>query len=312
MRKIPIALIIAAIFTAAVTVYITYTVNTGAPPVWSSAASGTINLVTPQTYFIYGTEYNRIADGISLATVAQLGSHLASISVNNTAYIPWIIVSESKFSGYVGSQAANTYDNIVYSVPMLLAMAYNESQISSMYGTNVTCVTINGTSVTLAVSPKAAPGYIALGWLLKGTQYGVTYGLEVEYVYTGKVVTANGFTWYLYLAAPFANAATGKISISNFGCTGSTPSVGGANEFTSVTTSGYTPEIVVTGTVGWTQAFTQVANVTASTTAVSVPAGSGTTIYGPGSNPMVLGVALPMEAYAFPVKNGPVQIAYSP
>ena len=312
MRKIPIAIIIAAIFTAAVTVYITYTVNTGTPPVWTSATNGTINLVTAQTYFIYGTEYNRVADGISLATVSQLGSHLASIAVNNTADIPWIIVSESKFSGYVGSLAANTYDNIVYSVPMLLAMAYNESQISSMYGTNTICVTINGTSVTLQVNPSGAPGYIALGWLLKGTQYGVTYGLEVEYVYVGKVVTANGFTWYLYLAAPFANAATGKISISNFGCTGSTPSVGGSNEFTSITTSGYTPQIVVTGTVGWTQSFTQVANVTSSTTAVSVPAGSGSSIYGPGSNPMVLGVALPMEAYAFPVENGPVQITYSP
>jgi hypothetical protein len=312
MRKIPIAIIIAAIFTAAVTVYITYTVNTGAPPIWTSATNGTINLVTPKTYFIYGTEFNRIADGISLATVSQLGSHLASIAVNNTADIPWIIVSESKFSGYVGSQAANTYDNIVYSVPMLLAMAYNESQISSMYGTDTICVTINGTPVTLQVNPSGAPGYIALGWLLKGTQFGVTYGLEVEYVYVGKVVTSNGFTWYLYLAAPFANAATGKISISNFGCTGSTPSVGGSNEFTSVTTSGYTPQIVVTGTVGWTQAFTQVANVTSSTTAVSVPAGSGSTIYGPGTNPMVLGVALPMEAYAFPVENGPVQIAYSP
>ncbi len=311
MRKIPIAIIIAAVFLTAVTVYITYTVNTGAPPVWSSASSGTINLVTPQTYFIYGTEYNRVVDGKSLATVTQLGSWLASVSVNNTAYIPWIIVSESKFSGYVGSSAAGTYDNIVYSVPMLLAMAYNESQISSMYGTNVTCVTINGTSVTLAVSPKAAPGYIALGWLLKGTQFGVTYGLEVEYSYIGKVTTSSGFTWYLYLAAPFANAPTGKITLSSFGC-GPTPSVGGSNEFTSVTTSGYTPQIVVTGTVGWTQAFTQVANVTASTTAVAMPAGAGSTIYGPGTNPMVLGVALPMEAYAFPVKNGPVQIAYSP
>jgi hypothetical protein len=302
----------AAVFLAAVVIYISYTVNTSAPPVWTSAANQTINLVTPQTYFIYGSEFNRVVDGKSLATATQLGSRLASIAVSNTAYIPWIIVSESKFSGYVGSSAANTYDNIVYSVPMLLAMAYNESQISSMYGTNTICVTINGTSVTLQVNPSGAPGYIALGWVLKGTQYGVTYGFEVEYSYIGKVVTANGFTWYLYLAAPIAGAATGKISITNFGCTGSTPSVGGSNEFTSITTSGYTPQIKVTGTVGWTQSFTQVANVTASTTAVSVPAGSASSIYGPGTNPMVLGVALPMEAYAFPVKNGPVQIAYSP
>jgi len=311
MRRIPIALMIAALFLTAVTIYVNYSVNTGAPPVWTSATNATINLVTPQTYFIYGTEFNRIVDGKSLATVSQLGSRVAAISVNNTADIPWFIVSESKFSGYVGSSAAGTYDNIVYSVPMVLAMAYNESQISSMYGTNTICVTINGTSVTLQVNPSGAPGYIALGWVLKGTQYGVTYGLEVEYYYIGKVTTASRFTWYLYLAAPMAGAATGKISLSSFGC-GSTPSVGGSNEFTSVTTSGYTPQIVVTGTVGWTQSFTQVANVTASTTAASVPAGSGSTIYGPGTNPMVLGVALPMEAYAFPVKNGPVQIAYSP
>jgi len=311
MRKIPIPLVLAAVFLAAVVIYITYTVNTNAPPIWTSAANGTINLVTPQTYFIYGTEFNRVVDGKSLATVSQLGSRVATIAVNNTSYIPWIIVSESKFSGYVGSSAAGTYDNIVYSLPMLLAMAYNESQLASMYGTNTICVTINGSSVTLAVNPTGAPGYIALGWVLRGTQYGKTYGLEVEYYYIGKVVTPNGFTWYLYLAAPIAGAPTGKISLSSFGC-GPTPSVGGANEFTSVTTSGYTPQIVVTGTVGWTQSFTQVANVTASTTAVAVPAGSASTIYGPGINPMVLGVALPMEAYAFPANNGPVKIAYSP
>ena len=312
MRKIPLPLIIAGVFLVAVAIYITYTVNTAAPPIWTSAASQTINLVTPQTYFVYGSEFNRVVDGKSLATVTQLGSRLASIAVNSTAYIPWFIVSESKFSGYVGSLAANTYDNIVYSLPMVLAMAYNESQLASMYGTNTICVTINGTSVTLQVNPTGAPGYIALGWVIRGTQYGVTYGLEVEYYYIGKVVASNGFTWYMYLAAPVAGAATGKISITNFGCTGSTPSVGGSNEFTSITTSGYTPQIVVTGTVGWTQAFTQVANVTASTTAVSVPAGSGSSIYGPGTNPMVLGAALPMEAYAFPVNNGPVQITYTP
>jgi hypothetical protein len=311
MRKFPVPLIIAAVFLAAVVIYITYTVNTSAPPIWTSATNTTINLVTPQTYFIYGTEFNRVVDGKSLATVSQLGSRVATIAVNNTAYIPWFIVSESKFSGYVGSSAAGTYDNIVYSLPMLLAMAYNESQLAGMYGTNTICVTINGTSVTLAVNPTGAPGYIALGWVLTGTQYGKTYGLEVEYYYIGKVVTPNGFTWYLYLAAPVAGAATGKISLSSFGC-GPTPSVGGANEFTSISTSGYTPVITVTGTVGWTQSFTQVANVTASTTAVSVPAGAASTIYGPGINPMVLGVALPMEAYAFPAQNGPVQITYNP
>jgi hypothetical protein len=308
MRKIPIALIIAAIFLTAVTIYISYSVNTGAPPIWTSATNGTINLVTPQTYFIYGTEFNRVVDGKSLATVSQLGSRLATIAVNNTAYIPWIIVSESKVSGSIGSPDIGV-GSATINLPMVLAMAYNESMIASMYGTNTICVTINGTSVTLQVNPSGAPGYIALGWKLT-TSYGNTAGIEVEYYYIGKVVTPNGFTWYMYLAAPVAGAATGKITLSNFGCGASTSLSG---ELTGWGTSGYSAQVYISGSaLSASFTFTQVANVTTSTTPVAVPAGSGSTIYGPGSSPMVLGVALPMEAYAFPAENGPVQIAYSP
>jgi len=309
MRKIPIALIIAAVFLVAVAIYITYTVNTAAPPIWTSAANQTINLVTPQTYFIYGTEFNRVVDGKSLATVSQLGSRLAQIAVNNTADIPWIIVSESQVSGELTTRSGADYGTITWDIPMVLAMGYNESQLASMYGTNTTCVTINGTPVTLQVNPSGAPGYIALGWKLS-TSYGDTAGIEVEYYYIGKVVTPNGFTWYMYLAAPVAGAATGKISISNFGCGVSTYLSG---ELTGWGTSGYLAQVYISSSaLSASFTFTQVANVTSSTTPMSVPAGSGSTIYGPGSNPMVLGVALPMEAYAFPVENGPVQITYSP
>jgi len=309
MRKIPIALIIAAVFLVAVAIYITYTVNTAAPPIWTSAANQTINLVTPQTYFIYGTEFNRVVDGKSLATVSQLGSRLAQIAVNNTADIPWIIVSESQVSGELTTRSGADYGTITWDIPMVLAMGYNESQLASMYGTNTTCVTINGTPVTLQVNPSGAPGYIALGWKLS-TSYGDTAGIEVEYYYVGKVVTSNGFTWYMYLAAPVAGAATGKISISNFGCGVSTYLSG---ELTGWGTSGYLAQVYISSSaLSASFTFTQVANVTSSTTPVSVPAGSGSTIYGPGSNPLVLGVALPMEAYAFPVENGPVQITYSP
>jgi len=315
MRKIPIALIIAAIFLTAVTIYISYSVNTGAPPIWTSATNGTINLVTPQTYFIYGTEFNRVVDGKSLATVSQLGSRLATIAVNNTAYIPWIIVSESKVSGSIGSPDIGV-GSATINLPMVLAMAYNESMIASMYGTNTICVTINGTSVTLQVNPTGAPGYIALGYVFKNS-YNYLFGLEVEYYYVGKVVTPNGFTWYMYLAAPFANAATGKITLSTYACSYTTSSAI-PTEVTQVGVSGYLPYVTIyynSGYSGYTNfnfQFTQVANVTSSTTPVSVPAGAASTIYGPGTNPMVLGVALPMEAYAFPVNNGPVQIAYSP
>jgi len=309
MRKIPIALIIAAVFLVAVAIYITYTVNTAAPPIWTSAANQTINLVTPQTYFIYGTEFNRVVDGKSLATVSQLGSRLAQIAVNNTADIPWIIVSESQVSGELTTRSGADYGTITWDIPMVLAMGYNESQLASMYGTNTTCVTINGTPVTLQVNPTGAPGYIALGWKLS-TSYGDTAGIEVEYYYVGKVVTSNGFTWYMYLAAPVAGAATGKISISNFGCGVSTYLSG---ELTGWGTSGYLAQVYISSSaLSASFTFTQVANVTSSTTPMSVPAGSGSTIYGPGSNPLVLGVALPMEAYAFPVENGPVQITYSP
>jgi len=284
-------------------------VNTAAPPIWTSAANQTINLVTPQTYFIYGTEFNRVVDGKSLATVSQLGSRLAQIAVNNTADIPWIIVSESQVSGELTTRSGADYGTITWDIPMVLAMGYNESQLASMYGTNTTCVTINGTPVTLQVNPSGAPGYIALGWKLS-TSYGDTAGIEVEYYYVGKVVTSNGFTWYMYLAAPVAGAATGKISISNFGCGVSTYLSG---ELTGWGTSGYLAQVYISSSaLSASFTFTQVANVTSSTTPMSVPAGSGSTIYGPGSNPMVLGVALPMEAYAFPVENGPVQITYSP
>ena len=315
MRKIPIALIIAAVFLVAVAIYITYTVNTAAPPIWTSATNGTINLVTPQTYFIYGTEFNRVVDGKSLATVSQLGSRLATIAVNNTAYIPWIIVSESEVSGSIGSPDIGV-GSATINLPMLLAMAYNESQLASMYGTNTICVTINGTPVTLQVNPSGAPGYIALGYVFKNS-YNYLFGLEVEYYYVGKVVTPNGFTWYMYLLAPMAGAATGKITLSTYACSYTTSSAI-PTEVTQVGVSGYLPYVTIyynSGYSGYTNfnfQFTQVANVTASTTAVSVPAGSGSTIYGPGTNPMVLGVALPMEAYAFPVNNGPVQITYNP
>lgn len=309
MHKIPIPLIIAAVFLTAVAIYITYTVNTAAPPIWTSATNGTINLVSPQTYYIYGTEFNRVVDGKSLATVSQLGSHLAQIAVNNTAGIPWIIVSESQVSGELTSPDGADYGTITWDIPMVLAMGYNESQLASMYGTNTICVTINGTPVTLQVNPSGAPGYIALGWELT-TAYGNTAGIEVEYYYIGKVVTPNGFTWYMYLAAPVAGAATGMITLSNFGCGVSTSLSG---ELTGWGTSGYSAQVSISSsTLGASFTFTQVANVTTSTTPVSVPAGSGSTIYGPGSNPLVLGVALPMEAYAFPVENGPGQITYSP
>jgi len=318
MRKIPIALIIAAVFLAAVVIYITYTVNTAAPPIWTSAANGTINLVTPQTYFIYGTEFNRVVDGKSLATVSQLGSRVATIAVNNTAYIPWIIVSESKVSGSIGSPASGT-DTLTFNLPMILAMAYNESQLASMYGTNTICVMINGTQVTLQVNPTGAPGYIALGFLVKSSR-GYPYGIEAEYTYIGKMTTPSGFTWYLYLAAPVAGAATGKISISVYGCNTPTSglNLGIPAVLTGMGASGYLPYVTLyynTGYAGYTYfnfQFAQVANVTTSTTAVAMPAGAASTIYGPGINPMVLGVALPMEAYAFPANNGPVQITYSP
>jgi len=164
MRKIPIALIIAAVFLVAVAIYITYTVNTAAPPIWTSAANQTINLVTPQTYFIYGTEFNRVVDGKSLATVSQLGSRLAQIAVNNTADIPWIIVSESQVSGELTTRSGADYGTITWDIPMVLAMGYNESQLASMYGTNTTCVTINGTPVTLQVNPILNEHGVAAYW----------------------------------------------------------------------------------------------------------------------------------------------------
>jgi hypothetical protein len=305
MRKIPIALIIAAVFLVAVAIYITYTVNTAAPPVWTSATNQTINLVTPQTYVILGSEFNRVADGKTGGTISVLGSRLASIAVNNTNYIPWIIVGESRISGGVTS-GGSYYGTITWNIPMVLAMAYNESMIASRYGTNPICVTINGTSVTLQVNPTGAPGYIALGWKFS-TSYGNTAVAEVEYYYIGKVVTPNGFTWYMYLAAPIAGAPTGKISLSSYGCGGGASLSG---ELTGWSTSGYLAQVTITGSWSTTYTFTQVANVTASTTPTTMPAGSGSTIYGPDG--ITIGIALPLESYGFPVNNGPVQITYSP
>jgi len=310
MRKIPVPLIIAAAFIAAVAIYLTFVVNNSAPPVWTTASNGTQVFLSPQTYFIYGTEFNRVVDGKSGSTV-NLGSRVATIAINNTAAIPWFIVGESKYSGTISLTYTDTY---TFSMPMLLAMAYNETQIASKYGTSTICASINGTSVTLAVNATGVPGYIALGYYLTGAS-GDSWGLRAEYVYIGKVIAPNGFTWYLYLAAPMANAATGKISISAVGCNHATNSLYfPLGTLYSVSTSGYVTQITVvlaTNTPTYVSfTGTQVANVTASTSAVSVPAGAASTIYGPDG--MVIGVALPLESYAFPVKNGPVKITYSP
>jgi len=311
MRKIPIPLIIAAVFLTAVAIYLTFTVNTSAPPVWTTATNSTITLLTPQTYFVYGSEFNRVVDGKSAATITQLGSRLASIAVSNTQSVPWFIVGESRISGTAYTSGGVSDGAVTWDIPMVLAMGYNESMIANMYGTNPICVAINGTSVTLQVNPSGAPEYIAMGWRLD-TNSGIAIGGEVEYYYIGKVTTASGFTWYVYVAAPVVGAATGKITLSNFGCT-SASNLADYGDLTGWGTSGYLAQITMTpmGSGQWdtSYTFTQVANVTASTTAVSVPAGSGSTIYGPDGR--VIGVALPLESYAFPVQNS-VQITYNP
>ncbi len=311
MRKIPLPLLIAAVFLTAVAIYLTFTVNTSAPPVWTSTTNTTLTLVTPQTYFVYGSEFNRVVDGRSGATVSVLGSRVAQITISNTQSVPWFIVGESQISGTVYTSSGISEGSVTWNIPMVLAMGYNESMIASMYGTNPICVTLNKTSVTLQVNPTGAPGYIALGWKLSSSS-GLAIGAEVEYSYIGKVTTSSGFTWYLYLAAPVAGAATGKITLSNFGCVG-TSSLNDYGEFTGWGTSGYLAQISMSpiGSGAWKYSYTfvQVANVTASTTAVSVPAGAGSTIYGPDGT--VLGVALPLESYAFPVL-GSVQITYNP
>ena len=317
MRKIPVPLVIAAVFLTAVVIYLTFTVNTGAPPVWTTAANTTLTLVSPQTYFIYGTEFNRVVDGKSLDTVSQLGSRATTIAVNNTAKIPWFIVSESRFTGAVTVDPY--YDEYTFDLPMMLALAYNESQISSRYGANVTCAMINGTSVTFAVSPKAAPGYIALGYYLVGTLNGKTWGLMAEYVYIGKAVAPNGFTWYLYLAAPLAGAAVGKMTINEVGCRYQLNQLNiPLGTLYKISTSGYLSQItILLNSTSVSAAYqyhtlnsTLAANVTASTTPVAVPAGAASTIYGPDG--MVIGIAMPLESYAFPINNGPVKITYNP
>jgi len=311
MRKIPIPLLIAAVFLTAVAIYLTFTVNNSAPPVWTSTTNTTLTFVTPQTYFVYGSEFNRVVDGKLGTTVSILGSRAASIAVSNTQSVPWFIVGESRISGTVYTSSGISEGSVTWDIPMVLAMGYNESMIASMYGTSPICVTVNKTSVTLQVNPTGAPGYIALGWKLSSSS-GLAIGAEVEYAYIGKVTTASGFTWYLYLAAPMAGAATGKIVLSNFGCVG-TSSLNDYGELTGWGVSGYLAQISMSpiGSGAWrySYTFTQVANVTSSTTAVSVPAGAASTIYGPDGT--VLGVAMPLESYAFPVQ-GSVQITYNP
>jgi len=309
MRKIPIPLLMAAVFLTAVAVYLTFTVNNSAPPVWTSTTNTTLTFVTPQTYFVYGSEFNKVVDGKSGAVVSILGSRVATIAVSNTQSVPWFIVGESRISGTVYTSSGINEGSVTWDIPMVLAMGYNESMIASKYGTSPICVTLNKTSVTLQVNPTGAPGYIALGWRLSSTS-GIAIGAEVEYYYIGKVTTASGFTWYLYLAAPVARAATGKITLSNFGCTSSVNDYG---ELAGWGTSGYLAQIsmspIGSGLWRYSYTFTQVANVTSSTTAVSVPAGAASTIYGPDGT--VLGVAMPLESYAFPVQ-GSVQITYNP
>jgi hypothetical protein len=279
--------------------------------VWTSTTNTTLTFVTPQTYFVYGSEFNRVVDGRSGATVSVLGSRTAQITISNTQSVPWFIVGESRISGTVYTSSGMSEGSVTWDIPMVLAMGYNESMIANMYGTNPICVTLNKTSVTLQVNPTGAPGYIALGWKLSSSS-GLAIGAEVEYYYIGKVTTASGFTWYVYLAAPVAGAATGKITLSNFGCT-SASNLADYGELTGWGTSGYLAQISMSpiGSGAWKYSYTfvQVANVTSSTTAVSVPAGSGSTIYGPDGT--VLGVALPLESYAFPVQ-GSVQITYIP
>jgi hypothetical protein len=225
--------------------------------------------------------------------------------------VPWFIVGESRISGGVYTSSGIYDGSVTWDIPMVLAMGYNESMIAGMYGTNPICVTLNKTSVTLQVNPTGAPGYIAMGWRLS-TSNGLAVGGEVEYYYIGKVTTASGFTWYVYLAAPVAGAATGKITLSNFGCT-SASNLADYGELTGWGTSGYLAQISMSpiGSGAWKYSYTfvQVANVTSSTTAVSVPAGAASTIYGPDG--LTIGVALPLESYAFPVQ-GSVQITYYP
>jgi hypothetical protein len=311
MRKIPLPLIIAAVFLVAVAIYLTFIVNTSAPPVWTSAANTTITLLTPQTYFVYGSEFNRVVDGKTAATITQLGSRTASIAVSNTQSVPWFIVGESQIFGTVYTSSGTSEGAVIWNIPMVLAMVYNESMIANMYGTSPICVTLNKTSVTLQVNPSGAPGYIALGWKFT-TSSGSQVAAEVEYYYIGKVAAPNGFTWYMYLAAPVAGAATGKITLSNFGCVGAS-SLNDYGELTGWGTSGYLPQISMSpiGSGAWKYSYTfvRVANVTTSTTAVSAPTGSGSTIYGPDGT--VLGVALPLESYAFPVRDS-VRITYNP
>jgi len=311
MRKIPIALIIAAVFLTVTAIYLTFTVNTSAPPVWTSAANTTLTFVTPQTYVVYGSEFNRVTDGKSGATVSILGSRQAQITVSNTQSVPWFIVGESQISGTVYTSSGMSEGSVTWNIPMVLAMGFNESMIANKYGTNPICVTLNQTSVTLQVNPSGAPGYIALGWKLSSSS-GLAIGAEVEYSYVGKVTTSSGFTWYIYVAAPVVGAATGKITLSSFGCVSSS-SLNDYGELTGFGNSGYLAQISMSpiGSGAWKYSynFVQVANVTASTTAVAAPAGSGTTIYGPDGT--VLGVALPLESYGFPIR-GSVQITYNP
>jgi hypothetical protein len=160
MRKIPIPLLLAGVFLTAALANYLFTVNTNTPPIWTTASNNTMVVSSPQTYFIFGSEFNRVADGRTKATVTKLGARVATIAVNDTQNVPWVIVAESQISGIVYRQGGlvASEGSVTWNIPMVLAMAYNESQLASMYGTNPICVTINGTPVTLQVNPSGRLG----------------------------------------------------------------------------------------------------------------------------------------------------------
>jgi len=300
MRKIPIALILAAVFTAAVAIYVVFTVNTQSPPVWNTAANGSIALVTPQTYFVYGSEFASVVDGKSTSTtVSALGSHQIGIAVNDTSKIPWFIIS--------GTTWCDSQNNC-YKVGYILAMAYNETQLYQRYGNVIPISSAYGG--WLYVNPSSAPGKIAI--VAKGNIYpnavtGTIVGayLYFEYKYIGKVVMPNGFTWYLYLLNPLAGASASfkTNTISTYDPYGYVTGMG---------TSNYNPTLTLYLSSGdyVTIVAKTATNATASTTVTNYGSDSASTIYGPDN--MVIGVVEPALTIAFPVKNGPVKITINP
>ena len=295
MRKFPIPLVIAALFAAAVVIYIVASVNTQAPPVWTSTSNTTLVFVTPQTYTWYGTEFNKVVDGKNPSTVISiLGSRSLSVAVNSTSDVPWFYVVQSKFS----------YSTSSWTVPGVLMLAYNDSQLYSRYGSSFN-VNINGTTIQMDVNPTNYPGLVVLCIYVSSTNDYQQY----EYQYVGKVVMPNGFTWYVYVWNWPAGLPLKIGSASSALC-----STGGYAKgiITSYSVSNYNIQITEGNTAGATYTFTatQVANVTASTTAVSVPVGSASSIYGPDGT--VIGVAEPLNALIFNVQNGPVQITINP